>query len=461
MAEDASIYVHCDWRVNSMMRLLLDEVFGKDNFRNEIAWYYYNKMHDVRKPIFPRATDTLLFYVKSTSANPTFNRQKEARDKTVKQLVRKKVDGKMINARDEDGNVLYRETDERTVDNVWRISMLQPADLTQNLGYATQKPEALLERIIKASSNEGDIVLDCFAGSGTTLAVAEKLGRRWIGCDLGRYAIHTARKRLIGVQRELHEAGKPYRSFDVFNLGRYERQWWQQERLQGHDAEHRRVVLEFFRATPLQNPPSPLLHATKGRAYVSVDGIDGVLTFAELNEIARDAASVGAPEIICLAWEFEMNLKLRAKELEALLGLKIGLKYIPREIMEANRTTVQFFDAAALEAKALIKAGKVEVQLLSFLPALTEVPDKELAALQERAIKSPFDFIDFWALDFNYDKDEPFEHHWQDFRTRKDRSLKTISDAAYEYETRGKKQICVKVIDVFGVDTSIVISVKV
>ena len=231
--------------------------------------------------------------------------------------------------------------------------------------------------------------------------------------------------------------------------------------MQGHDTEHRRVVLEFFKATALLNPPSPLLHATKGRAYVSVDGIDGVLTFAELNEIARDAASVGAPEIICLAWEFEMNLKLRARELEALLGIKIGLKYIPREIMEANRREVQFFDAAALEARAIVKGGKVEVELLTFLPALTEVPDKELSALQERAISSPFDFIDFWAIDFEHSKDKPFEHHWQDFRTRKDRSLKVISDAKYEYETKGVKQICVKVIDVFGVDTSIVIEVKI
>ena len=327
--------------------------------------------------------------------------------------------------------------------------------------YTTQKPEALLERIIKASSNEGDLVLDCFGGSGTTAAVAEKLGRRWITCDLGRYAIHTARKRLIGVQRELHDAGKPYRSFDVFNLGRYERQWWQQERLKGQDAEHRRIVLEFFKAAPLANPPSPLLHGTKGKAYVSVDGIDGVLTFAELNEIARDAASVGASEIICLAWEFEMNLKLRAKELENLLDLKIGLKYIPREIMEANRTTVQFFDAAALEARAIIKGKTAEVQLVSFLPALTEVPDKELSALRERAIASPFDFIDFWAIDFEHAEGKPFEHHWQDFRTRKDRTLKTKSNAAYEYSAKGAKKICVKVIDVFGVDTSIVIDAKV
>jgi hypothetical protein len=133
LSEKGSIYVHCDWHMSAQLRFLLNEVFGVENFRNELYWYYYNKMHDVRKPIFPRATDTIFFYVKSTNGHPIFNRQKEKRDKAVTQLVRKKVGGKMVNARDEDGNVLYREATDRTVDNVWRLSMLQPADLTQYL----------------------------------------------------------------------------------------------------------------------------------------------------------------------------------------------------------------------------------------------------------------------------------------------------------------------------------------
>ncbi|WP_398473241.1 site-specific DNA-methyltransferase, partial [Tardiphaga sp.] len=231
LSERGSIYVHCDWRVSPLLRRLLDEIFGVENFRNEIFWYYYNKMHDLRKPIFPRATDTILFYVKSKEAKPVFHHLKEPRDKAVKQLVRKKVGGRMINARDEQGNVMYRDAADRTIDNVWRISMLQPADRTQNLGYATQKPEALVKRIIEASTNENDLVADFFCGSGTTGAVAERMGRRWIMADLGRFAIHTSRKRLITVQGELNGEEQPYRSFDVYNLGRYERQWWQKESL--------------------------------------------------------------------------------------------------------------------------------------------------------------------------------------------------------------------------------------
>ena len=510
LAEDGSIYVHCDWRINAYIRLIMDDIFGRDNFVNQITWkrtFAHGDSGQGAKHL-GRITDTIFLFKKSENfilnsiyvpyepsyidkvftyqdpdgrkwqsvsltapggaakGNPFFEFLGVSRywQYTRENLNKLLQEGKIYQSKPDSvprKKMYLDESKGVPLQDVWNDIAPVQGQAIENVNYATQKPQALLERIIKASSNEGDLVLDCFAGSGTTLAVAEKLGRRWIGCDLGRYAIHTARKRLIGVQRELHQSGKPYRSFDVFNLGRYERQWWQQERLKGQDTEHRRIVLEFFKAAPLHNPPSPLLHATKGKAYVSVDGIDGVLTFAELNEIARDAASVGAPEIICLAWEFEMNLKLRAKELENLLAIKIGLKYIPREIMEANRSSVQFFDAAALEAKAIIKGKSADVELLSFYPALTEVPGKELAALQERAIKSPFDFIDFWAIDFQHAEGKPFEHHWQDFRTRKDRTLKTKSDAAYEYASKGAKQICVKVIDVFGVDTSIVIEAKV
>lgn len=197
MSETASIYVHLDWHIGHYVKILLDEVFGEDNFRNEISWYYYNKMPDMRKPVFTRSHDTIFFYVKNKDSDYTFNLQKEQRDQAVKQLVRKKVNGKMVNARDENGNVMYQESTERIVDDVWRISMLQPADKTEPVGYATQKPEALIERIIQASSKEGMVVADFFGGSGTTVAVANKLGRRFIHSDIGVNSIQTVRDRLV------------------------------------------------------------------------------------------------------------------------------------------------------------------------------------------------------------------------------------------------------------------------
>ena len=196
MSETASIYVHLDWHIGHYIKILLDEVFGEENFRNEISWYYYNKMPDMRKPVFTRSHDTIFFYAKNKDSDYIFNLQKEKREQSVKQLVRKKVDGKMINAKDENGNVMYQESTERIVDDVWRISMLQPADKSEPVGYATQKPEALLERIIKASSNEGMLVADFFGGSGVTAAESSKLGRRFIHCDIGLNSIQTTRDRL-------------------------------------------------------------------------------------------------------------------------------------------------------------------------------------------------------------------------------------------------------------------------
>ena len=151
--------------------------------------------------------------------------------------------------------------------------------------------------------------------------------------DLGRFAIHTSRKRLIGIQRELHNANKSYRSFDVYNLGRYERQWWQKDRLKGADEEHRRVVMEFYRAEPLPNATG-LLHGRKGQAFVHVDGIDSILTRDEVRAVVKAAREAGARELHCLAWEFEMDLRLICHELETAEGVKIKLIPIPREIME-------------------------------------------------------------------------------------------------------------------------------
>jgi hypothetical protein len=334
----------------------------------------------------------------------------------------------------------------------------------EKTGYNTQKPEALLERIIKASSNEGDLVADFFCGSGTTGAVAERLGRRWIMADLGRFAIHTSRKRLIELQRTLHAEGKPYRPFDVYNLGRYERQWWQHERLKGADEEHRRIVLEFFRAEPVASAPSPLLHGRKAGSWCHVDGIDGMFTRTEARAVAEAIAAAGGREGYCLAWEFEMDLHAECRNLHAELGVRLKLIPIPREIMEKNRKDPPpFLEMAVLEAEpVVVKNGKekrYDVRLTKFLPSLAEVPSKELETLKERAAKSGFDLIDFWAVDFDWKPGEPFHHDWQDYRTRKDRSLKTASDAEYAYEKRGKHQIGVKVVDVFGSDTTIALDV--
>jgi len=306
------------------------------------------------------------------------------------------------------------------VSDLWDDISLITSSGIESEGYSTQKPMALIDRIIKASSNEGDLVADFFCGSGTTGAVAERLNRRWIMADLGRFAIHTSRKRLIELQRKLHEDKKPYRAFDVYNLGRYERQWWQKESLKNADEEHRRVVLEFFRAEVLSPGavPSPLIHGRKGPALCHVDGIDSIFTRIEAKEVAKAFAQAGAKECYCLAREFEMDLNLTTAALEKELGIKLKLIQIPREIMEKNRkSSPPFLEMAILEAKPVYrklqgeKSRRVDIKLTKFMPSLAEVPSKELEAIKERAIKSGMDFIDFWAIDFDWHPEKPFNHH--------------------------------------------------
>ena len=226
-----SLYLHCDQAANSYLRILLDAIFDPGNFRNEILWYYYNKIHDRRKKLFPKATDTLLFYVKDVRSDFVFHQLKERREKPVRQLLRKKVDGKMVNRKDAHGHVMYREATDRTIDNVWRIPCLQPA-APETLGYPTQKPKALLDRIIRASSNEGDVVLDPFCGCGTAVEVAQKLNRKWIGIDITYLAIGLIKRRLadaFGDAVSYEVIGEPTTIGEAKKLAdqdKYQFQWW-------------------------------------------------------------------------------------------------------------------------------------------------------------------------------------------------------------------------------------------
>lgn len=486
LSEIGCIYVHCDNTMSHYLKLLMDEVFGTANFLNNVIWSYQTRHSSDR--FWNRKHDDLLLYKKGGTW--TFNWQDpdvmQALSETTISKYRLKdekgyyrlcgrflKDSPIKGAKDVDPK-WEREHPELVVRDYLRPGIppndsfflpMENQSSNERTDFATQKPAALLNKLLKGSSNKGDLVADFFCGSGTTGAVAERLGRRWIMADLGRFAIHTSRKRLIELQRSMHAEGKPYRAFDVYNLGRYERQWWQKDRLQGAEEEHRRVVLEFFKAELLTNAASPLIHGRKAGAFCYVEGIDSIFTRDEARQVAQAVAQAGGKEVYCLAWEFEMDLRLHTAALEQELGIRMKLIPIPREIMEKNRKSPPpFLEMAVLEAEPVRRkqAGKtlVDVKLTKFLPSLAEVPSKELEALKERTVRSGFDFIDFWAVDFDWTPGKPFNHHWQDYRTRKDRSLKTVSGAGHEYRKPGKHTICVKVVDVFGCDTSITVEVE-
>lgn len=508
MSEQGSLYLHVGPNINHFVRALAESVFGKEFNLREIIWKRVSSRSHGQ--YYPATHDSILFF--SNSLKPIWNQLHEPLgEKYVKDKYRfQDPDGRLfrkdncINQNPNRPNLAYEwngnirtwrwtkekmkelhdsgrliytktgipeykryldESEGTPLQSIWNDIPPVNSQAFEDTGYDTQKPEALLQRIVEASSIEGSIVADFFCGSGTLGAVAEKLGRRWIMCDLGRFSIHTSRKRLIGIQRELHQCGTPYRSFGVYNLGRYERQWWQHDALQGADSEHRAVVLSFFRAEVLHHIPSPLIHGRKGSAFVHVDGIDSIFMRDEAAEVAKAVKAAGGQEVHCLAWDFEMDIRQAVAAIEAEFELKMRLHRIPREIMEKNRTEVPpFYEVALLTAEPVTKKSKdgitVDIKLTNFVPSLTEVPTRELDALEERAVESGFDFIDFWAVDFDWSPGQPFNHHWQDYRTRKDRSLKTVSDAEFAHKNVGKRTACVKVVDVFGCDTSITVEIE-
>jgi len=470
LAEHGSIYLHVDSRVSGQVKCLLDEIFGADRFRGWLVWQlgtgakgrqqWSTQHNDI---LCYSKGDGFVFNHDSPSLREPFAEVSQAMHFTKVDAEGRRYRERVISGK----SYVYYADEGRLVGSVWTDCPSMAANspiLGESVGYPTQKPEKLLDRIISASSKEGDLVADFFCGSGTTGAVAERLGRRWIMADLGRFAIHTSRKRLIEVQRKRHEEEMPYRAFDVYNLGRYERQWWQKERLRGADEEHRRIVLEFFRAEILQAAPSPMLHGRKGAAFCHVDNIDSLFTRDEARNVAHAAASAGARAVFCLAWEFEMDLRLECDALETELGIEIKLVAIPREIMEQNRKEPPpFLEVASLEAEVvkvdLDGRAAVDVRLTSFLPSLAEISSKELAVLRDRAATDGFDFIDFWAVDFDFEDGRPFHHDWQDYRLQSDRSLQIQSEQQYVYPSAGQYTACVKVVDIFGCDTSVTVAV--
>lgn len=223
LSDDGVLFVHTDWKKGHYIKVLLDEIMGESRFRNEIVWWYYNKMQgNINR--FPSNHECIYFY--SKSQNYQFESQYLERESTQRLLKRAwdPASKKLVNVRGEDGKVVYIETDERRLDDVWRLSMLQPADKTENLRYPTQKPESLLAPMISACTKPGDYVLDAFAGSGTTLAVAEKLGRKWVGVDCGKLAIYTIQKRFMDLRAEIGNTGSRLepRPFALCNAGLYD-----------------------------------------------------------------------------------------------------------------------------------------------------------------------------------------------------------------------------------------------
>ena len=439
LSPTGSLFLHCDWHVSHLLRAIGDEVFGAENFLNEIVWYYYNKFQGNVKR-FASNHDVVLWYRKGPSYQ--FHQQVEKRaEGKVKQLIRHwdKQKAAIVNAKDADGRVMYRETDQRTVDDVWRMSMLQPADRTENCGFPTQKPEALLRRIVEAASSEGDLVADFFCGSGTMLAVAEKLNRRWIGCDLGRWGIHTTRKRLLGI--------KGCRPFAVLGLGKSERRYWQEANFSDPGA-YATFILKLYGAEPLAGV-APIDGTKQSTALVHVGAVDVPITTAVIEAAVDQCAKLQQKELHILGWDWQTARYKAMVEMAGGKEIKLLLLQIPREAMEqqaAEKGDVRFFPLAYLEAE-IKQPGNLTVRV-----ALKDFLILNPKLVSEAVHSEWSDYIDYWAVDWD-SRSSTFIHGWAAYRTRREKKLPLLS-ALHSYETAARRRILVRVVDIFGNETN-------
>jgi len=445
LSDKGSIYVHLDWHAGHYVKLLMDEIFGVDCFRNEIIWHY--RTGNLAKKQFQRKHDTIFFYSKSN--NHTFNpqEQKEYYIDIYGPDFKPSFEGRN-QGKDERG--VYRMSQ---VDDVWDISAVFTLS-DEHLPYNTQKPEKLLDRIISASTNEGDLIADFFCGSGTTGAVAEKLGRKWIMSDLGRFAIQTTRKRLLGI-----EGCKP---FEVLNIGKYERQYWQgvsfgSKTREQTLAEYIAFILALYKANPL--PGSAFIHGQKGAELVHVGSVEAPVTLEDIQKAIEETLRMKQKQLTILGWEWEMGLHDVVEAEAKKANIKLKLLNIPREVMDKRAVDagdVQFFELAYLETE--IEENKdwgYKVKLNDFV-----IPNMDLVPKEVRdKIKKWSDYIDYWSVDWNYQGDT-FHNMWQAYRTKKDRKLVLETDP-HRYSKKGDYKIMVKVIDIFGNDTTHIIDLEV
>lgn len=454
MADDGSIYVHLDWHVGHYAKIVLDDVFGRGSFRNEVVWYY-RKYQKRAMRFYTQNSERLFWYVKDPSAPYTFNPQTEPLDKP-KYLKRKAWDKDrsiIVNVRDAAGKLIYDEYADEKVDDVWDIPFMG-ATSPERTGFRTQKPGPLLERIVSASSNPGDLVLDCFSGSGTTAVEAEKLGRRWITADLGRFAIHTTRKRLLGIP--------DVKPFAVQNLGKYERQAWQtaefgeREDIEARQYAYRNFILQLYKAEPVE--ASQWIHGRKSGRWVHVGAVDSPISPGDVTAIANSLKQLDGSgnRVDVLGWDFAFDLNETAKQQAARAGIDFSFKVIPREVLEkraVEQGDIQFFELGALGVNTEVEGQRLTVTLTDLIVRQDDIPAEVRGSITHWS-----QMLDYWAIDWDF-RDDTFHNQWQSYRTRKDPKL--VLSAAHTYEAPGEYRVMVKAIDILGNDTTKVIGVTV
>lgn len=494
LSKDGFIFVRFDYHYSHYIKAILDEIFGYDNFRNELIVNRTRKnvMESQTQRVFPTATDSLFLYAKGESCSlnkvvkmldekreafwrhmddsagqggakiffgkkllpPTSKHFKYSQEnidemiKTGKLRLKCKSCGYVHikgnwkgcpKCKKDDPRPEYfvQEKEHAMVDTDWT----DIPGYSFTTGYPTENSEQLLERVIIAcSKDEGDLVADFFAGSGTTIAVAEKMKRNWIGCDVGRFSIHTMRKRLLDIST--------CRPFEVLNMGKYERQHWVASSVGNDIRAYIDFIVELFNAKPLTN--LQFIHGKKSKNAVHVGMVDSPVTRQEIIDAAKECSKMGFDALDVLGWEYEMSTNdTIINEVKKQFDVNLVLRNIPREVMDPRAVEagdVEFYELAHLKTEIEKKDGEVVINLKDFfIPNPLLIPEDV-----RKKVKSWSDFIDYWAVDWNYNG--TFHNEWQTYRTKQNLKL-SLKSIVHRYP-KGTYQIMIKVIDIFGNDTS-------
>ncbi len=475
LSERGSIYVHIDWHVGAYVKVLLDEIFGKDYFRNEIVWTYFGFKRSTAKK-FPQKHDIIYSFTRNEEY--IWNTQYKPHSPEYVKRFKKDANGRLyrddVNPTGGGTRIIYLdEVEGDIVDSIWDdIPPVNPV-AKERVGYATQKPEKLLERIIKASSNEGDLVCDFFGGSGTTAAVAERLGRRWITCDIGKPASLVMRKRFID------QEVKP---FLYQSIGDYQKEAFRNNRRYKHVGDLSQVVLGLYGAlpfTPEQTNDRNFGYIKGTRTLVMVDSPNRLTTAATIRRAVEAKASLLGGDwekVVVLGWNFAFDI---SQAIQKYQDSNVEVLVIPPDLLDKlakkgykkliDDKSVRFSSLQYLVAKPLVvtqqgEQDEIDVELENYVllsPDNIPLDDKDKEKLQKVLERDPLSLIEYWSIDPDYDG-VTFRSTWQDYRENVDNDndpLHCVYKTRLKVAHKEHRQVCIKAVDVFGFESQVVESV--
>lgn len=475
LSKDGSIFVHCDWHANSYIRVLLDEVFGKTNFKNEIIWCYTGP-GSPKMSQYNRKHDNIYWYAKNIDECCFYDSQiRIPHDEKTAANFKAGLDGSGFLTED------YELPNGKVPEDWWELAVAArfPRDGIKRTGYATEKPWALIDRIIRTVTKENDLVADFFAGSGTTMAIASSINRRWIGCELGKIGIQVARTRLVDM------GVKP---FLIENIGNYQREMIYLTG--GRIWEMQHLILKVYGATPRDKTSGLGIRKTNDTLELVYVGYpDRPITARKAEELAIQAQKLdgeGYKNLILLGWDYEYNyhqaLENRLKSQKNKINVKIESRDIPPDIydylkkaktddeIEALSNKIQFFARPYLRLeKADVKSidnntENISVGIKRYV--LMDIPlsrstKKEQEQYEELLQIAKDDFaviIDYWAVDWDYDG-ATFKSQWQAFRGNGKRATTVPIIACDTLQKKSKRVIAIRVVDIFGNDAAAIIEI--